>query len=273
MTATALDASHGQGRALHPAAQAAALSGRAVRGLLRAPQVWVPSILFPLFFAALNTAALGRSTQVPGFPAADSFLDFLFPATLTQAVLFGSLGAASELAQDIESGFFDRLVASPVSRTAILVGRLAGGAALGAIQAVVFIAMFSVFGAEVKAGVGGLLVLPVVAVLLAVGLGALASALALKTGSVEAVQSAFPLIFISIFASSAFFPKELMRGWFRAVATYNPITWMIEGMRHLVLVGFDAGEAATAVAVPAAITVIGVAVALRALTRRLAASS
>lgn len=273
MSVAALELGPGQDRALHPFSQARALSGRAVRGLVRAPQVWIPSILFPLFFAALNTAALGRSTQIPGFPAADSFLDFLFPATLTQAVLFGSLGAASELAQDIESGFFDRLVASPVSRTAILIGRLAGAAALGAIQALVFIALFSAFGAEVKAGVGGLLVLPVVAVLLAVGLGALASALALKTGSVEAVQSAFPLIFISIFASAAFFPRELMRGWFRAVATYNPITWMIESMRHLVLVGWDAGEAATAVAVPAAIAVVGTAIALRSLRKRLASTS
>lgn len=273
MNAAALRAGYGHDRALHPVAQARALSGRAVRGLIRAPQVWIPSILFPLFFAALNTAALGRTTEVPGFPAADSFLDFLFPATLAQAVLFGSLGAASELAQDIESGFFDRLVASPVSRTAILVGRLAGAAALGAIQALVFVVAFSAFGAEVKAGVGGLLVLPVVAVLLAIGLGALASALALRTGSVEAVQSAFPVIFISIFASAAFFPRELMRGWFQSVATYNPITWMIEGMRHLVLVGWDTGEAATAIAVPAAIAVAGTAVALRSLRKRLASAS
>ena len=272
MTAASLELDHGHDRTLHPGAQARALAGRAVRGLVRAPQVWIPSILFPLFFAALNTAALGRATEVPGFPAADSFLDFLFPATLTQAVLFGSLGAASELAQDIESGFFDRLVASPVSRTAILVGRLAGGAALGAIQAVVFVALFSLFGAEVKAGAAGLVVMVVVAVLLAIGLGALASALALKTGSVEAVQSAFPLLFISIFASAAFFPRELMRGWFQAVATYNPITWMIEGMRHLVLVGWDGGEAAVAVAVPAAIVVGGTLVALRALNNRLASS-
>lgn len=272
-TSAALDVGHGQDRALHPAAQTGALSGRAVRGLFRAPQVWIPSLVFPLFFAALSTAALGRAVEVPGFPAADSFLDFLFPATLTQAVLFGSLGAASELAHDIESGFFDRLIASPVARSAILVGRLAGAAALGAIQAVVFVIVFSGFGAEVKAGLGGLLVLPVVAVLLSIGLGALASALALRSGSVEAVQSAFPLIFISIFASAAFFPRELMRGWFHAVATYNPITWMIEGMRHLVLVGWDTGEAATAIAVPAVISVFGTALALRSLRRRLASTS
>ncbi|CAN5856940.1 N/A [soil metagenome] len=250
-----------------------ALSRRAVVGIWRQPQVWIPSILFPLFFAALNTAALSRATNIPGFPAADSFLDFIFPATIVQGVLFGSLGGASELAQDIETGFFDRLTATPVARTSILVGRLAGSAVLGACQALVFMAAFTAFGADVKAGPAGVVVLPLVAMLLALGVGGLASAMALRTGSVEAVQGAFPLIFITIFASSAFFPRELMKGWFQDVATYNPISWMVEGMRHLVLFGFDWGEAATALGVPLVLSVTATALCLRGLKRRLAADS
>ncbi|CAN5477143.1 N/A [soil metagenome] len=250
-----------------------ALSRRAVVGLWRQPQVWIPSIVFPLFFAALNTAALNRTTQLPGFPATDSFLDFLFPATITQAVLFGSVGAASELAADIEGGFFDRLVASPTWRTSILVGRLAGGAVLGACQALLFVGVFTLFGAEIKAGLAGLVVLALAAMLLALGVGGLANALALRTGSVESVQSAFPLAFITIFASSAFFPRELMNGWFRGLASANPISWMIEGMRELVLEGFDASAAATALAVPAGITVVTTGIALLALRARLARAS
>ncbi|MEN3273467.1 MAG: type transport system permease protein, partial [Actinomycetota bacterium] len=127
----------------------------------------MPSLFFPLFFAALNTAALGKSTALPGFPAADSFLDFMLAATVVQGVLFGGIGAASEMAQDIENGFFERLVAAPTARVSILLGRLAGGAALGAAQSVVFLAIFVVFGAEVKAGIPGILVLVLTGTLLA----------------------------------------------------------------------------------------------------------
>lgn len=251
------------------AAATAGLSGRAVKGLARQPQVWFPSLVFPLFFAALNVAALNRTTDIPGFPA-DSYLAFLFPATLVQGVLFGSTGAASELAQDIESGFFDRLVASPVSRTSILVGRLAGGAALGAFQALVFIAVFVAFGARPEGGVAALLVMAATAMLTAIGIGGVTSTMALRTGSVEAVQASFPVVFIALFVSSAFFPRQLMHGWFRRAADVNPISHMIEGMRHLVTTGFDAGEALLSVTIAAGMAVLGVAMALFALRARLA---
>ena len=180
-----------------------ALSYRAVLGVIRQPQVWMPSMFFPLFFAALNTAALGRSTGLPGFPAADSFLDFMLPATLVQGVLFGGVSASSEVAQDIESGFFERLIAAPTARVAILLGRLAGAAFLGAAQAVLFLAVFALFGAQVKAGIGGILVLIVVGALMALSIGSVGAAMALRTGSVEAVQGSFPLVFITLFLSSA----------------------------------------------------------------------
>jgi ABC-2 type transport system permease protein len=265
--------SNGPGPATSPWAQSAALARRAVVGLFRQPQVWIPSILFPMVFAALNTAALNRTTRLPGFPEADSFLDFLVPATITQAVLFGSLSGASELAQDIENRFFERLVAAPVWRTSILVGRLAGSAALGAVQALVILAVFSLFGARVAAGLPGVLLIPLVAMLFAVAVGGLMSSLALRTGSVEAVQGAFPVVFIFIFASSAFFPRQLMRGWFESLASANPISFMIEGLRHQVLVGFDAGEALTALAVPVGLAAVSVVLALWSLRRRLAMAS
>jgi len=254
-------------------AQSRALSMRAVLGIARQPQVFIPAIVFPLFFAALNSAAFERTTSLPGFPAADSFLDFLFPATVVQGVLFGGLGAASELAQDIESGFFERLISAPTRRVAILVGRLAGGAALGFFQALLFMGLFTLFGAEVAAGIGGIAVIAVAATILALFVGAVGSAMALKTGSVEAVQGSFPLIFISVFMSSAFFPRQLMQGWFKAVATYNPISWMIEAMRDLVLVGWDSGDALVAILVPVVGAALAVLLALFALRARLAMSA
>jgi len=90
---------------------------------------------------------------------------------------------------------------------------------------------------------------------------------------VEAVQGSFPLIFISVFMSSAFFPRQLMQGWFKAVATYNPISWMIEAMRDLVLVGWDSGDALVAILVPVVGAALAVLLALFALRARLAMSA
>lgn len=272
MTATTAPAVHNQPHAVRQSLQ---LSRRAVLAVLRQPQVLVPSIFFPLFFAALNAAAFDRITsQQPAFAAQfDSFLDFLLPATVLQGVLFGSTQAGTEMANDIEIGFFDRLLASPVSRTSILVGRLAGGATLGAAQAVFFTGVLVAFGANLTGGIGALLVLVVTSALLGVGIGGFGVTLGIRTGSAEAVQGAFPLIFVLMFTSSAFFPRELMTGWYRTVATYNPISWILEALRDLVSIGWSYEDAAVAIAVSAAVAVCSVALSLRALRRRLQVAS
>lgn len=251
-------------------AQAAALAGRSIRGTLRQPQVWLPGLLFPMFIAAVNTSTMGRAVDfLPGFDGVDSLLDFLLPASITQSVLFGGLNAGSDTATDIQTGFFDRLLASPVSRTSILVGRLAGAAATGALQAVAFIAIYGVFGVRVAAGPAGWLLLIVFAMVLALVIGGFAAMLALRTGSAEAVQNTFPMTFIALFISSAFFPTESMEGIYRSIANRNPITWMIDGMRHQVVDGLDWTEGARSIAVAAVLAVLSIYGANRALRSRL----
>ncbi len=258
---------------LHPSPwrQSAQLSRRAIASVIRQPQVIFPSMFFPLFFAALNSAAFDQVTGAQASFAAqfDSFLDFLLPATVLQGVLFGSTQAGTEMANDIEIGFFDRLLASPVSRTSILVGRLAGGATLGAAQAVFFTIVLTIFGARPQGGPGGLAVLVVTSALLAVGIGGLGVTLGIRTGSAEAVQGSFPLIFVLMFTSSAFFPREFMTGWYETLATYNPISWILEAERDLITVGWSFRDAAVAMG-PALLVAAGsVALALRALRRRI----
>ena len=227
-----------------------------------------------MFIAAVNTSTMGKAVEfLPGFAGVDSLLDFLLPASITQSVLFGGLTAGSDTATDIQTGFFDRLLASPVARTSILVGRLAGASVTGAAQAVIFMAVYGAFGAEVKGGLPGMVVLVVYAMVLALVIGGFAAMLALRTGSAEAVQNVFPLTFISLFISSAFFPTESMSGIYRSIATRNPITWMVDGMRHQVVVGFDAGEAALSIGAAAALAVLAILGAQRALRTRLRASS
>ena len=253
------------------ARQSLVLSRRAVLSIVRQPQVVFPSLFFPLFFAALNSAAFDRITAAqPAFAAQyPSFLDFLLPATVLQGVLFGSTQAGTEMANDIEMGFFDRLLASPVSRTSILVGRLAGGAALGAAQAVFFTVVLVLFGAQVT-GISAVLVLVVCSALLAIGIGGFGVVLGIRTGSAEAVQGAFPLIFVLMFTSSAFFPRELMSGWYETLATYNPISWILEALRELLTVGWSTTDAVVAVVTSSGVAALAIVVALRALRRRLA---
>lgn len=254
-------------------AQAGALAKRSIRGTLRQPQVWLPGLLFPMFIAAVNTSTMGRATAIPGFPQVDSLLDFLLPASITQSVLFGGLTAGSDTATDIQTGFFDRLLASPVSRTSILVGRLAGASVTGAFQAVVFMAVYGAFGVGLKGGPAAALLLIVYAMVLALVIGGFAAMLALRTGSAEAVQNVFPLTFIGLFISSAFFPTEVMSGIYRSIATRNPVTWMVDGMRHQVIVGLDWSEAATSIGVALVLALLSVAGANAALRARLRQAS
>lgn len=270
MTAVAIDPHEVRIGRRQSLAQARALAQRSIRGTLRQPQVWLPGLLFPMFLAAVNTSTMGRAVELlPGFEDVDSLLDFLLAASITQSVLFGGLTAGSDTATDIQTGFFDRLLASPVSRTSILVGRLAGASVTGALQAVVFVLVYGAFGVRVAAGLPGVLLLVAFAMVLALVIGGFAAMLALRTGSAEAVQNVFPLTFILLFISSAFFPTESMSGIYGSIATRNPVTWMIDGMRHQVTVGLDWSQAATSLAVAAVLAALAIFGAQRALQARL----
>lgn len=250
-----------------------ALGHRAILNLIRQPAEVVPSLLFPLIFLAMSASALERSTEVPGFPPVDSFFQFMLPATIVQGILFGSVGAGTSMARDVEDGFFERLISSPVSRNSILVGRVAGASMLGFFQAWFFLGVAAAFGADIEGGPAGMLMLSIVALVLAGAIGAVTSAMALRTGSSEAVQGSFPLIFVFLFISSAFFPRELMSGWYKSAATINPISHLVEGMRTQVISGIDLGEWGMALSIAVAIGVVGIVAARRALTRRLATAS
>ena len=254
-------------------AQFGALSRRAIVSTIRQPASIIPALLFPLMFLAMNSAALDRSISLPGFPPVDSFLQFLVATTIVQGALFGATSAGADMALDIEGGFFERLVASPVSRTSILVGRVAGSAALGFFQAWLFMGVASIFGLEVEGGLVAMLLISVVAALVSAGTGAIMTAFGLRTGSTEAVQGSFPMLFATLFLSSAFFPRNLMEGWFKTAATYNPLSYLIEGLRWQVIEGLDAGRFLMSLGIAAGVCMLGVLLAGRALKTRLAAGA
>jgi ABC-2 type transport system permease protein len=201
-----------------------------------------PSLIFPLFFAPRNVVVRSRSRPAH-FSDVDNFLDFAIAGTIIQGVLFGSVTGGAALATDIENGFFDRLLATPTSRISILLGRLAGAAMFGVLQALFFVLILIPFGVRIEAGVAGMIVIVISGGLTGMAIGGFTAAMALKTGSSEAVQGSFPLLFIALFFS-AFFPRETMQGGYKAIAGLNPVSYLIEGIRGLVIDGFTAQHVA-----------------------------
>jgi ABC-2 type transport system permease protein len=258
---------------LSTAAQYLALGRRSIFNTLRQPTAVVPSMTFPLIFLALNSAALGEAVSLPGFPPVDSFLQFMFATTVVQGTLFGSIAAGSDIANDIEGGFFERLIAAPTSRTSLLVGRLSGSAVFAFVQAWLFYVVATLFGLEVEGGLIAMFGVSIVCSILAVGVGAIAMAFGLRTGSAEAVQGSFPLLFALLFLSSAFFPRELMSGWFRDVANLNPFSHLIEALRYQVIEGLDVSLLVDGAAIALSVFAVGLTLSALALRRRLSEAS
>lgn len=255
------------------AAHYAALSRRSLINTIRQPIAIIPAMTFPLVFLAINAAVLERSIELPGFPPVDSFLQFMIATTIIQGGLFGAIASGSDMATDIEGGFFDRLVATPVSRTSLLVGRVAGAFTLAFVQAWFFFGIGMLFGLEAEGGALGMLGVAIISAVASTGMAAFSVAIGLKSGSAEVVQGTFPLIFVSFFLSSAFFPRSLMEGWFKTAATINPLSHMIEAARSLVISGWDTSEFLLALGIATAIFAAGLVVSLFALRGRLADKS
>jgi ABC-2 type transport system permease protein len=238
--------------------QVMALARRSTVRTLRQPAVIVSALLFPMMFFSINASGLDAASRLPGFPDAP-YLDFAFAFPLVQASLFGAITAGSDLARDIENGFFDRLSLTPMRPAALLSGMLAGVVALGLIQGVVFLGFGLLMGVSISSGALGMLVIVALTVLVALGFGGLGAMLAIRTGSVEAVESAFPLFFVAIFMSSINLPRNLIeQDWFRFIATINPISYLVEGIRSLVITGWDGQALLLGFGCAAALVVIAI---------------
>lgn len=246
------------------------LARRSVVRTLRQPAAIIPAIAFPLFFLAVVSAGAGSATRLPGFPT-HSYFRFVIAGAFLQGALLAGVNNGTDLANDVESGFLNRLALTPMRRLGVVIAHVAGVMAVGVIQIAAFFAVGFAFGARIPDGAAGAAVLVALALLTSAAFGALWAALALRTGSSEAVQGAFPLLFIVLGFSSFFIPRALVTvGWFKAIATWNPASYLIEGMRSLVITGWDGHALAMAFAIGAGLTVLGFAGSVAALGRRLA---
>jgi ABC-2 type transport system permease protein len=219
--------------------QVGVLARRSILKTLRQPFQLFPIVFFPIILLAVNASGLKAATRLPGFPT-HSYISFAIAVAFIQGGMFSLINTGTNLAEDIESGFFNRLALTPLRRVSLISGLLVGVALLGALQSAVYILIGLIGGAHLDAGFGGALVVLVLGAITALGFGALGCAAALKTGSGEAVQGLFPLFFVFIFLSSSNLPRQLLHtGWFHTVATWNPISYLIEGFRSLFISGWD----------------------------------
>jgi ABC-2 type transport system permease protein len=236
----------------------------------RQPASAIPPLLFPVMLMLVNAAGLSASTELPGFPT-DSFLAFALAVPFIQGALFSTMNAGTDLARDIQNGFLNRLSLTSMRGSALLGGQLAGVVVLGVIQAVVYVLVGLIAGVEFASGAGGIAVLLVFSALISLSFGALGAFLALRTGSGEAIQAFFPLLFVFLFLSSMNAPRDLMSvDWFHFVASINPVSYLIECVRSLIITGWDAQALALGFGIAAAIGIVAIVLAAWALTERLA---
>src|ERR671936_1670841 len=212
-----------------------ALGRRSVKQTFRRPQLMAPIIVFPSLLLAIQVGGAGRAVDLTGFPQVHGFLDFMLAGAMIQSTLLASNSGGIALAVEIEMGFTDRLLAAPVPRAAIVAGRLAGTAALGTFSALWFLAIGLIFGAHIVDGVGGALLVIALVTLSAIAFGGIGAAIALRTGSASVVQGLFPLVFVILFLSSAFFPANLILEPAKSVAQVNPLSFIVEGIRDPII--------------------------------------
>jgi len=246
-----------------------ALARRALVNSLRRPQFLAPLVIFPTLFLAINVGGLGGTRALAGFPAVDGFLDYQLAAAILQSLLLGGVSSGIATALDIEGGFFDRLVASPTPRAALVLGRVFAASVIAAFQVLYFIVLGYAFGATVQGGVVGILCVFAIGIVAGTGFGAIGVLIALRSRSASTVQGIFPLVFVVLFISSAFFPLELLSSPADVVAQYNPLSFIAEGMREPIAFSNAAGPMLEGLVAAAAVAAAAIGLSIAALRGRL----
>ena len=251
------------------ALQVGMLARRSVVRTLRQPAMIVPALLFPLLLLAISSSGLDSATRLPGFPSG-SYFEFALAIAFVQGALFSANSAGTNVSSDIETGFLNRLSLTPLRRVALLMGQLAGIIVLGLIQALTFLGVGVLAGAGIQAGLAGAAVIVVLSLLISLAFGCIGAFVALRTGSGEAVQGVFPLFFAALFLSSMNLPRDLIEtDWFRTVADWNPVSYMLEAIRSLVIAGWDGEALALGFACAGGLALLALAAASSALRTRM----
>ncbi|MEZ4768700.1 MAG: ABC transporter permease [Caldilineales bacterium] len=252
-------------------AQIFLLTRRNLINIFRTPEALIPPIAISVFFLVIYQSTLGTAAGfIPGL-SGKGYLGFILPLSIVSSSLAGAGIAAQNLVKDLENGYFDKLLLTPISRTAVVLGPILAGSLVLGLQAFIVVGVGLLLGLDPATGLPGLLAVVGLSVLLGTGFAGFTVSAALGTGSAAATQSAGFLFFPLTFLTASFVPLELLGGWLKTAAMFNPITYVLGGMRSLMLTGWETSELWPAVAacLVLAIAMYGLAAyALRVRTRR-----
>jgi ABC-2 type transport system permease protein len=240
---------------------------RALRETIRQPALEIGNIFIPIFFFAVTVGAIG-SSAARAF-GVDNYTGFQMPIAVLQGVAGAAGVAGMGTVTDIERGYFDKLMLTPAPRISLALGRLAADGVRICALSIFILVVGLIFGTGLESGPLGAVVLVVMAGAFGLAYSGIGMALALKTGSAQAAQLGFLIFFPLLFLSPAFAPKEFFAPWLEFLATINPVTYIVEGMRSLVLEGWDTaaiGKAFASIIAMGAFTMTLVILALRSRT-------
>lgn len=218
---------------------------RALKQTTRPLAALLPSFFMPFFFFVVNSAGFQSVAKLPGFTEGN-YLAFYAPVALMMAVFFTSGDAGFEMMLDISSGYFEKLLLTPVHRYALLLPRIAAMAVRSLIQATIMLALLLIFGAPYRAGITGTVLLFALVAIFAMGWSGVGLTLAALTRNPRMLQSAFILTFPLTFITTAQLPLNLLSGWYKIAVQLNPITYILEGGRSIMVTGLEPARVTTA---------------------------
>lgn len=217
---------------------------RSLRETMRQPAIEITNIFIPMFFFAVTVGAIGN---VAGRAfGVENYTGFQMPVAILQAVAGAAGSSGIGMVTDIERGYFDKLLLTPTPRPALVFGRIAADGVRVMVLTLLILVAGLISGSGLEAGVGGFIVILLMAGLFGIAYAGIGVAIALRTGSAQAAQTGFLIFFPLLFLSPAFAPKEVFSGWLEFLATINPVTYILEGMRDLVLDGWSIKSLAAA---------------------------
>lgn len=271
MTATAAGlAPDGQRSGVAPPARPAgflrdlgSVAGRGLRALPREPEAIIPSLFFPLFFFVVNIGAL---QDISAFAGVDDYKAFQVPVAIVFAVTGVSRAAA--VVTDIQSGYFDRLLVSPINRWSLLLGLMVADLTLAVALAVPVVALGLLVGVRFATGLLGIAAFLLLAGLWALTFSGFPYAVALRTANAGAVNASFVLFIPFVFLTTAFVPQEAMTGWLATAAGYNPVTYLLRALRGLISDGWVAADLLAGIAAVIGLGVVSLPLAFAALRTR-----
>lgn len=215
------------------------LTRRSVINTARTPFIWIPNIVISLFFLLVYQGGLSGIAQLPSFDGA-SYLAFIIPVSIVSGAIGGSGGAGQSLVSDLENGYFSRLLLTPTSRLAIVLGPIIGGMLQLLVQTLLILLVGLLMGLDIAAGIGGALVVIFLAAGFGLAFAGYSVGVALRTKNAQASQAGTFIFFPLLFLSTTFVPYELIEAqWMKMAATVNPTTYIFDGMRSVLIEGWE----------------------------------